>query len=399
MHLSDLWFIAIATLWTGYFVLEGFDFGVCILLPVLGRDDTERRVLINTIGPVWDGNETWFIVAGGATFASFPDWYASMFSAFYILLLVIVAALIARGLAFEYRGKENSVRWRRSWDAALFFGSLLPTLLWGVVFGNIVRGIALNAAGNYVGSFGSLLNPYALLCALTFLTVFVTHGAIFLALKTSGDIRARARRLAGRTGIVAIAVAAGFLAWTEVVRSGTIMGASVALSVVAAGALAFGVVAARADREGTAFAGTAVAIAAATATVFTALYPDVLPSTINSAYSLTVHNASSTPKTLAVMTVVAAIFLPFVLAYQAWTYWVFRKRISTADIPPPEGAGHARPPGQQPQPTSGGPSQASAAGPFSRREGVIGREGVRGPKRNDAAAGDASRREGADETT
>lgn len=363
MHLSDLWFIAIATLWTGYFVLEGFDFGVGILLPVLGRDDTERRVLINTIGPVWDGNETWFIVAGGATFASFPAWYASMFSAFYVFLLVIVAALIARGLAFEYRGKEDSVRWRRWWDTALFLGSLLATLLWGLVFGNIVHGIQLDKAGNYVGSFFSLLNPYALLGALTFLALFLTHGAVFLTLKTSGDIRARARRLAGRTGIAAIAVAAGFLAWTEVIRSGTIMAASVALAVVAAVALVGGVLAVRADREATAFAGTAVAIVAASATLFTALYPDVLPSTINPAYSLTTSNASSTPKTLALMTVVAAIFLPFVLAYQAWTYWIFRKRISTADIPPAESAGHARP-----------PAPAQAAEQPARQEGAASQE-------------------------
>jgi cytochrome d ubiquinol oxidase subunit II len=378
-------------------VLEGFDFGVGILLPVLGRDDAERRVLINTIGPVWDGNETWLITAGGATFASFPAWYASMFSAFYILLLVIVAALIARGLAFEYRGKENSVRWRRWWDTAIFLGSLLPAVLWGVIFGNIVHGIALNAAGNYVGSFFSLLNTYALLSALTMLALFVTHGAVFLMLKTSGDIRARARRLAGRTGIVALAAAAGFLAWTEVSRTGTTMAASVALAVVAAAALAGGVLAARAGREGRAFAGTAVAIAAASAALFTALYPDVLPSTINPAYSLTTSNASSTPKTLAVMTVVAAIFLPFVLAYQAWTYWVFRKRISTADIPPAETLEPARVAGQQPQAASGAPSQESGAGQPSRRERVIGREGVLGrggvigPKRNDAAGGGARR--------
>jgi cytochrome d ubiquinol oxidase subunit II len=324
-------------------------------------------VLINTIGPVWDGNETWFIVAGGATFASFPAWYASMFSAFYIFLLVIVAALIARGLAFEYRGKENSVQWRRRWDAAMFLGSLLPAIVWGLVFGNIVHGIKLNAAGNYVGSFFSLLNPYALLGALTMLALFVTHGAVFLTLKTAGDIRARSRRLAVRTGIVAIAAAAGFLAWTEASRTGTIMAASVALAVVAAVALVGGVLAAWAGREGRAFAGTAVAIVAATAALFTALYPDVLPSTINPAYSLTTSNASSTPKTLAVMTVVAAIFLPFVLLYQAWTYWVFRRRISTADIPHGEGEGASVTPsasaaGQPAGPGAAGPERKKAAG-------------------------------------
>ena len=229
MHRSDLWFILIATLWTGYFVLEGFDFGIGILLPVLGRNDTERRVLINTIGPVWDGNETWLVTAGGATFASFPAWYASMFSAFYLPLLVIVAALIVRGLAFEYRGKGDTLRWRAWWDTAIFVGSLLPAILWGVVFGNILHGIRLDAAHNYVDSFTDLLNPYALLGGLTTLTLFVAHGAVFAALKTNGGIRDRARRLAGRTGVAAIAATAGFLAWTETSRSGaTAAAASIA---------------------------------------------------------------------------------------------------------------------------------------------------------------------------
>ena len=379
MHLSDLWFILIATLWTGYFVLEGFDFGIGILLPVLGRNDVERRVLINTIGPVWDGNETWLVTAGGATFASFPAWYASMFSAFYLPLLVIVAALIVRGLAFEYRGKGDTARWRRRWDAALFLGSLLPAILWGVAFGNILRGIRLDAAHNYVGSFFDLLNPYALLGGLTTLTLFVAHGAVFAALKTTGGIRVRARRLAGRTGVAAIAVTAGFLAWTESSRSGgTAAAASIALAAFAVAALASGVVAVHAGREGIAFADTAVAIAAVTAAMFTALYPDVLPSTINSAYSLTTSNASSTPQTLAVMTVVALIFLPFVLLYQGWTYWVFRKRISTADIPPAESSGrNSRPAGERERlPVRGSPARASAAWPPAERAAGDGGKGA-----------------------
>ena len=336
MHLSDLWFIAIATLWTGYFVLEGFDFGVGILLPVLGRNDTERRVMINTIGPVWDGNEVWLLTAGGATFAAFPAWYAAMFSAFYLPLLLILVALIVRGVAFEYRGKGRTARWRRRWDMGLFAGSLLPAILWGVAFGNIVRGIKLNAAHNYVGSFFDLLNPYALLGGLTTLALFVTHGAVFLSLKTTGDIRARARRLAGQVGIVAIAAAGGFLAWTEANNTGaTAAVASITLAAVAAAALAAGIVAiwVGSAYERAAFMGTAVAIATATAALFTALYPSVLPSTLDAAYGLTTANASSTAKTLAVMTVVAVIFLPLVLLYQGWTYWVFRKRIGTGSIP------------------------------------------------------------------
>ena len=343
MHLSDLWLIAIATLWTGYFVLEGFDFGVGILLPVLGRDETTRRVLINTIGPFWDGNEVWLLTAGGATFAAFPAWYASMFSAFYLPLLLVLVALIVRGVAFGYRGKRDSVRWRHGWDGAIFVGSLLPAILWGVAFGNIVRGIRLNAAGNYVGSFFDLLNPYALLGGLTTLALFVTHGATFLSLKTTGDVRARARAAAGRTGIVAL-FAAGFLAWTQVSYGGLV---SALLAGLAALALAAGVAAnlsSSAPHERIAFTGTAVAIAAATVSLFVAFYPDVLPSTINTAYSLTVSNASATAKKLAVMTVVAVIFLPLAPLYQGWTYWVFRRRIGTGDIPgpvalagPPEG--------------------------------------------------------------
>src|SRR5579859_3892025 len=193
MNLATFWFILIAILWSGYFVLEGFDFGVGILTPFLGRDDGERRTMINTIGPVWDGNEVWLLTAGGATFAAFPAWYAAMFSAFYLPLLLILVALICRGVAFEYRGKRDSASWRRNWDLAIFFGSLLPALLWGVAFGNIVRGIKLDGAHHYVGNFFDFLNPYALLGGLTTLALFLLHGAIFLILKTSGPLPAAAR--------------------------------------------------------------------------------------------------------------------------------------------------------------------------------------------------------------
>jgi cytochrome bd ubiquinol oxidase subunit II len=336
MHLSDLWFIAIAVLWAGYFVLEGFDFGVGILLPFLGRadgrrDDTTRRVMLNTIGPVWDGNEVWLITAGGATFAAFPNWYAAMFSAFYLPLLLVLVALIIRGVAFEYRGKRDDPRWRLGWDTAIFLGSLLPALLWGVAFGNVLHGIPLNAAGNFTGNFFTFLNPYALLGGVTTLTLFTLHGALFLALKTTGGLRARANSTAAFVGLAAIVAGAGFLAWTEAsYRTFTTTGAgiaSVALAALAAVALIAAVGANRVGREGIAFAGNAVAIAAATATLFTALYPNVLPSSTSAVFSLTTANAASAAQTLMVMTVVAVIFLPLVLAYQAWTYWVFRKRI------------------------------------------------------------------------
>jgi cytochrome bd ubiquinol oxidase subunit II len=324
MTLADLWFLLIAVLWTGYFVLEGFDFGVGMLLPVLGRDEPRRRVLINTIGPVWDGNEVWLIVAGGATFAAFPEWYAALFSGFYLPLLIILLALIGRGVAFEYRGKVDSARWRRNWDVVIVLGSLVPALLWGVAFGNIVRGVKLSAAHLYVGSFFDLLNPYALLGGLTTLALFAFHGAVFVALKTTGAVRADAWRLAGRLGLIAVPVAAGFLLWTQLSRGDL---ASGVVALVAAGALVAALLAHRAGREGWAFLGTAVTIAAATAALFLALYPDVLPSTVDAANSLTVHNASSTPYTLKIMTWVAVAFTPIVLLYQGWTYWVFRKRI------------------------------------------------------------------------
>jgi len=332
VHLSDLWFIAIAVLWAGYFVLEGFDFGVGILLPVLGRDDRERRVMINTIGPVWDGNEVWLLTAGGATFAAFPGWYAAMFSAYYLPLLIVLIALILRGVAFEYRGKREGARWRLGWDGALFAGSLIPAIVWGVAFGNVLRGIPLNAAHNYAGNFLTLLNPYALLGGLTTLALFTLHGAVFLALKTTGDLRRRANALSWKLGAAAVAAGGGFLAWTEASyrapgHTGATGAASVALAAAAAVALIIAVLASRAGREGAAFAGNAAAIAAATGALFTALYPRVLPSTLTAAGTLTTANASSTAKTLAVMTVVAAIFLPFVLLYQGWTYWVFRRRI------------------------------------------------------------------------
>jgi len=340
VHLSDLWFIAIATLWAGYFVLEGFDFGVGVLLPVLGRDDTSRRVMINTIGPVWDGNEVWLLTAGGATFAAFPGWYASMFSAFYLPLLLILVALILRGVAFEYRGKRDSASWRRGWDAAIFGGSLLPAILWGVAFGNVLHGIKLDAAHNYVGNFWDFLNPYSLLGGLATLTLFTLDGALFLALKTTGDLRHQANVAARRTGVLAVLAGGGFLAWTMVsyrapghVATGV---ASVLLAAAAAAALLVALAANRKGREGVAFGAAAAGIAAATAALFTALYPNVLPSTINAAYTLTTGSASSTAKTLALMTVIACIFLPFVLLYQGWTYWVFRKRVSAAPQNPPQ---------------------------------------------------------------
>ncbi|WFE92822.1 cytochrome d ubiquinol oxidase subunit II [Micromonospora sp. WMMD987] len=330
MELTTIWFLLVAVLFTGYFILEGFDFGVGMLLPVLGRDDRQRRVLINTIGPVWDGNEVWLITAGGAMFAAFPEWYATLFSGFYLPLLLILLALIARGVAFEYRHKRPEASWKRRWDHAIFWGSAIPALLWGVAFANILRGVPLDADHEYVGGLLDLLNPYALLGGLTTLGLFLTHGAVFLALKTTGDIRHRAGTLAVRLGLGTAVTAVAFLTWTLTIRANP---AAVTLAAGAALALIGALAAARVRREGWAFTGTALAIALAVATLFTALFPNVMPSTGDPAGTLTATNAAATPYTLKIMTWVAVIFTPIVLAYQGWTYWVFRKRIGVQNIP------------------------------------------------------------------
>ncbi|TBL40264.1 cytochrome d ubiquinol oxidase subunit II [Verrucosispora sp. SN26_14.1] len=330
MELTTIWFLLVAVLFTGYFILEGFDFGVGMLLPVLGRDDRERRVMINTIGPVWDGNEVWLITAGGAMFAAFPEWYATLFSGFYLPLLLILLALIARGVAFEYRHKRPEASWKRRWDNAIFFGSLIPAILWGVAFANILRGVPLDADHEFVGGLVDLLHPYALLGGATTAALFATHGAVFIALKTVGDIRGRAATLAVRLGVVSAVLAVAFLTWTLTIRSSP---TAVVLATGAALALLGGLAAARVRREGWAFTGTALAIGLAVATLFAALFPIVMPSTLDPAGTLTATNAASTPYTLRIMTWVAVFFTPIVLAYQGWTYWVFRKRIGVTHIP------------------------------------------------------------------
>jgi cytochrome bd ubiquinol oxidase subunit II len=330
MDLPTIWFILIAVLWIGYLVLEGFDFGVGILLPVIGRNEPERRAMLRTIGPVWDGNEVWLLVAGGATFAAFPEWYATLFSGFYIALFAILVALIVRGIAIEYRNKRPGLTWRTRWDWAIAIGSFVPALLWGVAFGNIVQGVPIDADKEFTGTFFTLLNPYALVGGVTTLLLFVTHGAHFLALKTEGDVRHRANRIAVFSGLAAAVAAVVFLAWTLYLSGNP---AAVVTTVLAALALVGGILANRVRREGWALLGTALTIALAVVTLFVALYPDVMPSSTNPAYSLTIDNASSTQYTLSIMTVVAVIFTPIVLVYQGWTYWVFRKRVIAPSSP------------------------------------------------------------------
>ncbi|MGW6378815.1 cytochrome d ubiquinol oxidase subunit II [Rhodococcus sp. NPDC055112] len=331
MGLQEFWFILIAVLFVGYFVLEGFDFGVGMLFPVLGRTDTRRRVMLNTIGPVWDGNEVWLITGGGALFAAFPDWYATLFSGFYIPLLLILVALILRVCAIEWRGKIDDDRWRARADWGIMIGSWVPAVLWGVAFANIVRGVAIDENKQVTSGFFALLNPYALLGGATTALVFALHGAVFLALKTADEVRADAVKLAARLSVPTVLVAGAFVLWTQIAYG---KGWTWILVAVAAAALLGVVALTAAAREGWAFVLTSVAVIATVVLLFGSLFPNVMPSTIDEAYSLTIYNASSSPYTLKVMTWAAVIMTPVVLIYQGWTYWVFRQRISTKQIPP-----------------------------------------------------------------
>ncbi|WIX86978.1 cytochrome d ubiquinol oxidase subunit II [Amycolatopsis sp. DG1A-15b] len=330
MSLEIAWFVVIAFFWLGYLFLEGFDFGVGMLLPVLGRDNTERRVMVNTIGPVWDGNEVWLIVAAGATFAAFPAWYAGLFSAAYLPLLLVLLALIGRGVAFDYRGKVDSERWRRNWDRVIVLGSWIPPLGVGLILATTVLGLPLDADGNRVGSAFAAVRWDTLLGAVAIAAFSITHGAAFLALKTSGDLRERARTLALRLLPLAMVPVVAFLSVVQW-RAGTswtllAFGISAVAAVVAWLRL-------RADRDGQAFAALGVVIAGAAVVMFGSLFPNVLPSTLDAANTLTIEGAASSPYTLTVMTWVAVFGAPAVLVYQGWTYWVFRKRIGTQHIP------------------------------------------------------------------
>jgi cytochrome bd ubiquinol oxidase subunit II len=335
-HLEVLWFALIAILWIGYFVLEGFDFGVGTLLPFLAEDDVDRRVMINTIGPVWDGNEVWLLTAGGATFAAFPGWYATLFSGFYLALFLILVALIVRGVAFEYRGKHDSARWRAWWDRAIFVGSALPALLWGVAFANIVHGVPIDAHGEYTGTFLTLLNPYALLGGLTSLAIFTLHGAIYLSLKTKGEVLARARNASRRLCVLVAVLVFTFLLWTYLdADSSRAKGILLGVISIAALGLALAVpFLVRRARDGLAFTATALAITLVTATIFLNLYPRVMVSSTAKANDLTIWSTSSTHYTLVVMTVVALALTPVVVLYQGWTYYVFRHRIGRDDFAP-----------------------------------------------------------------
>ena len=331
--LQGLWFVLISILWLGYFALEGFDFGVGMLIRAVGRTDAERRAVIHSIGPVWDGNEVWLLVAGGATFAAFPQWYATLFSGFYLALFLILVGLIVRGVAFEFWGKRPDARWRTRWEWALVVGSFVPALLWGVGWANIVSGVPIDRSGEFTGTLFDLLGPYALAGGLTTLTLFLSHGANFLSLRTTGVVEERARAFAVRIAPATAVIGIAFLAWTLVDQSdrGGVQAVSAVLCVLAAGALVAAAVLAR-RHTGQAFAATTAAILLLFCALFADLFPNAMVSSTSDAFDLTLAAASSSSYTLTVMTVVAVLLVPLVLAYQAWTYWVFRKRISAEDF-------------------------------------------------------------------
>lgn len=328
--LPTLWFILIAVLWAGYLFLEGFDLGVGMLMKTFARNEKQRRVLLNTVGPVWDGNEVWLITAGAATFAAFPYWYASLFSALYVPLVLVLVALIFRAVAFEYRGKAHTRIARNAWDWAICLGSFTAAFGVGAMLALSTTGLPLNANGDRVGGPFAWFNMYAVLGGIGVVAFCLVQGLAFLGLKTDGDIRTRAARILARWLPVALLPLAGWAVAVVLLNHSATALAPLGLAVCA---LVFAWIHARKTNEGLAFIGMGIFLLAGVAAIFTAAYPNVLPSTIDAAYNLTVTNASSSPYTLNLMSIVAAFGLPLVLAYQGWTYWVFRKRISEAHIP------------------------------------------------------------------
>jgi len=331
-NLNTTWFALIGLLWAGYLFLEGFDFGVAVVTPFVITDETDRRLCLNAVGPVWDGNEVWLLVAGGATFAAFPLWYARLFSGFYLALFLVLVALIIRGVSFEFRGKDDRPGWRRTWDVANFVGSLVPAVVWGVAFTDFVHGVPLAADGRYNGGLIGLLHPIALVGGLASLALFALHGSVFLALKTSGDLAQRARCAARVSGLAAVVLLAATVAWVALTGRPAVTGSVSAvlplvLAVAAVTAVGGATLLVVRRRDGWAFIATGTAILLAMGAVFGRMFPAVLPASNHAAHGLTIAGAASQHNTLVVMTVVAACFTPFVLAYQGWTYWVFRQRL------------------------------------------------------------------------
>ena len=338
MNLQILWFWIVAVFWGGYFVLEGFDFGVGILLPFVPRDERERGVLFETIGPVWDGNEVWLVVAGGATFAAFPAWYATMFSGFYLALLLVLLFLMTRVVSFEWRGKRDTPRWRTTWLYANAVGSIGAPFVWGVALANLLHGVPISSNGDYTGNFADLFSGYTVLAGIAVVLLFAFHGAGYLTLRTLGALRERAHRAARLLALPTVLVAGGFLAWTVAVavdRNHRSVTAPLVVAICAGLALAVAALEVVRRHSGIAFTMTAVATLLLVATIFTGLYPRVLVSSPDFSNSLTVSDAASAHYTLEVMSVVAVIVAPLVLLYQGWTYYVFRARVTGEEISAP----------------------------------------------------------------
>ena len=333
MDLNILWFILVTVLFSGFFILEGFDFGVGSLLPFVSKTDNERRVVFNSIGPHWDGNEVWLLTAGGAIFAAFPHWYATLFSGFYLALFAILLALIGRGIAIEFRSKMPSAAWRKAWDIIFFLGSVLPGVLFGVAVSNFITGVPIDANMEYAGNFFTLLTPFSLLGGVMLALVFAYHGSLFLSLKSGmPSVSQRINSIRPKLGAVTIIVAVAWLVYAffaSVLFQSTI---SVIAVVIAAIMLVISYLLQFKQKFGLAFVASSLAILGVTIAVFASMFPNVMISTINEAYNLTIYTASSTPYTLKVMSIVAGIFVPIVLLYQAWSYWIFRKRITEKEL-------------------------------------------------------------------
>src|SRR5271165_2583467 len=343
MQLHTIWFVIVTIFWVGFFVLEGFDFGVGMLHAVVGRTEQERRVALSTIGPWWDGNEVWLVVAGASMFAAFPGWYATAFSALYLALVLVLASLMARGVSLEFGGKSSNQRWQTTWRWCTTLGSLLVPLLLGVGLGDLLNGLPINQSHNFSGDFFDLLTPYGLWTGVTLVALCLLHGATFLKLRTTDEMRERARGLSRPLGFAAIALVLGWVIWTRVLVSGAdVPGPIEALALIAV------VFAARlavsAEHDGSAFAASAVAIAATVGTIFVELYPNLMISSTNAAYNLTVNNSASGSYALKVMTVVAAVFFPLVLIYQGWSFHVFRARVSAPPAQSEPAAAASEPP-------------------------------------------------------
>lgn len=339
--LQSIWFALWGVLWAVYFMLDGFDLGLGSLLPVLAKNDTEKRIIYNAMGPFWDGNEVWLIAAGGVTFAAFPNTYAVMFSSLYSALMLILFALILRGVAFEFRGKVESAAWRKIWDSCLVFGSFVPALLFGVAFANLFRGIPIDQQGIYQGTLFTLLNPYGLLGGVLFVALFLVHGSLWLALKSEGALQQRAVRLAGKLWYLLLLAAIGFLVATwfstrlyvNYIKNPMLFVVPIILIpfITVAALLLIRRFIGKAQ-IGKAWAASATTIVGATFFGLAGLYPNMIPSSLNPTFSMTIYNASSSPLTLKIMLAVALVFVPIVIAYQAWTYRLFHHKVTEEQL-------------------------------------------------------------------